>query len=410
MTETSQTSLMQRMLDYANRPDPYPLYEELRRTPVRREEDGTYLVGTYREIVQLLHDPRLSSDARNRPDGGAGAGEGDGMSFSFILLDPPEHDLLRRLAMRHFGPPHRPAFLDGLRADMARIVRERIDAFAGRHEVDIVDALAYPFPVTVICDVLGVPHEDEPLFHEWVEEIIQPGEATGPVDLEARRKRAEQVISKARDYFAGLAEERRQAPRDDMLSGLVTDDGPEGRMSEDDMLNTAVLLLIAGHETTVNMIGNGTLTLLRHPEVIERLRREPQLIARVFEELIRYDSPVQFVPFRTTVADVEVGGTTIPKNAAVTLVLGSGNRDPAFCADPDRFDPDREEREHLGFGGGIHYCFGAPLARMETQVALGELVRRLENPRLVNDPPPYRRNAFLRGPRHLQVAFDGVRD
>ncbi|KAE8763506.1 cytochrome P450 [Georgenia thermotolerans] len=404
------TDLMQRMVDYANRPNPYPLYEELRRTPVVRQEDGTYLVGTYREIVQLLHDPRLSSDVRNRADAPPASEEGDGMPLSFILLDPPEHDLLRRLATRHFGPPHRPAFLDGMRADMARIVRERIETFAGREEVDVVDDLAYPFPVTVICDVLGVPHEDEPLFHEWAEGIIQPGEATGPEDLEARRGRAEQAIADAREYFAGLAEERARAPRDDMLSGLVTDDGPEGRMSRDEVLSTAVLLLVAGHETTVNMITNGTLALLRHPEVLERLRREPGLIARVFEELIRYDTPVQFVPFRTTVADVEVAGTTIPKSAAVTLVLGSGNRDPAAFREPDRFDPDRPEREHLGFGGGIHYCFGAPLARMETQLALGELVRRLENPRLVTDTPPYRRNAFLRGPRHLQVAFDGVRD
>ncbi|WP_127126184.1 cytochrome P450 [Georgenia sp. SYP-B2076] len=406
----TETDLLQQMLDYANRANPYPLYDELRTTPVRRQEDGSYLVGTYREIVQLLHDPRLSSDVRNRPDPGpAREEEGDGLPLSFILLDPPQHDVLRRLAMRQFGPPHRPAFLDGLRSDMARIVRDRIDGFAGRQEVDIVDELAYPFPVTVICDVLGVPQEDEPLFHEWAEGIIQPGEATGPDDLEERRQRAEQAISEARDYFAELAEARRREPRDDMLSGLVTDDGPEGRMSQDEVLSTAVLLLVAGHETTVNMIANGTLTLLRHPEVVERLRREPELISRVFEELIRFDTPVQFVPFRTTVADVEVAGTTIPKGAAVTLVLGSGNRDPGYFTVPDRFDPDRAEVQHLGFGGGIHYCFGAPLARMETQVALSELFRRLENPRLVNDPPPYRRNAFLRGPRHLRVAFDGVR-
>jgi cytochrome P450 len=177
------------------------------------------------------------------------------------------------------------------------------------------------------------------------------------------------------------------------------------------VLSNAALLLVAGHETTVNLITNGMLTLLRHPEVLGRLHRgdEPDLAARVVEELLRYEPPVQALTNnRNTLDDIEVAGTTIPKGSRVTLVLAAGSRDPAVFPDPDRFDPDREHNEHLGFGGGIHYCFGAPLARPETQIALTELARRLESPRLVDDPPPYRLSPTLRGPSHLLVDFDGV--
>jgi cytochrome P450 len=176
------------------------------------------------------------------------------------------------------------------------------------------------------------------------------------------------------------------------------------------VLSNAALLLIAGHETTVNLITNGTLTLLRHPEILDRLRRgdERDLTARVIEELLRYEPPVQFLSNRNTLDDIEVAGTTIPKGSQLTLALAAGSRDPAHVTDPDRFDPDRVHNEHLGFGGGIHYCFGAPLARPETQIALTELARRLKNPRLVADPPPYRTNPVLRGPRHLLIEIDGV--
>jgi cytochrome P450 len=168
------------------------------------------------------------------------------------------------------------------------------------------------------------------------------------------------------------------------------------------------LLLIAGHETTVNLIGNGMLTLLRYPEVLQRLRRQPELSARVVEELLRYEPPVQLLPNRTALEDIDIAGTTIPRGAPINLVLAAGSRDPSHVSHPDQFDPDRPQNEHLGFGGGIHYCFGAPLARTEAQIALPELVRRLENLRLVSDPPPYRPSPILRGPRHLPVQFDRV--
>jgi cytochrome P450 len=181
-------------------------------------------------------------------------------------------------------------------------------------------------------------------------------------------------------------------------------------MEEPYLVATSALLLIAGHETTVNLIANGVLTLLRHPAVLERLRREPGLIVGTVEELLRYEPPVQFLPGRTTLEDVPVAGTTIPKGVLVTMALAAGNRDPTRFRDPDRFDPDRRDNAHLGFGSGIHYCFGAPLARVEAQIALTELVRRLEGPRLLIDPPPYRESPVLRGPRELMIEIDGVRE
>jgi cytochrome P450 len=179
-------------------------------------------------------------------------------------------------------------------------------------------------------------------------------------------------------------------------------------MAREDLLATGALLLVAGHETTVNLITNGMLTLLRHPNVLDRLRREPGLITGLVEELLRYEPPVQMRTNRATLADIDIAGTTIPAGSPLALVLAAGNRDPGRFPHPERFDPDRADNEHLSFNSGIHYCFGAPLARVEAQVALPALARRLVNPRLVTDPPPYRPNPELRGPRHLLVEIDAV--
>jgi cytochrome P450 len=417
----TRTSTWQQILDPSHRADPYPLYTELRKTPVVREEDGTYVVSTYREIVSLLHDPRLSSDARNLPEVGADAAahafeEGlPGLPPNFIRIDPPEHDRIRRLLTRHFGPPHRPGRIDGMMPDLLRIVTGLIDDFTGKDgsgtvRVDIVDDFAYPFPVTVICELLGVPREDEPRFQVMSGAVIETADPTTGGIAERQRRRAKAVADLGQ-YFAQLLDARHGRRGDDLLSGLLSGDSDEEPMSHEEILSNAALLLVAGHETTVNLVTNGMLTLLRRPEILDRLRLgdEPDLAARVVEELLRYEPPVQFLSSgRNTLDDIEIAGTTIPKGSPVALVLASGSRDPGFVPDPDRFDPDREHNEHLGFGGGIHYCFGAPLARPETQIALTQLAHRLKNPRLVADPPPYRASPSLRGPRHLVVEIDGV--
>ncbi len=323
---------------------------------------------------------------------------------SFLQMDPPEHDRQRRLAMRHFGPPHQPARIAGLEPRMIEIVTGLIDGMAGRDRIDIVDELAYPFPVSVICELLGVPPEDRTEFRKWVDlaiETIDPG-----LDPETQQEKRKEASTELFNFISNLVERHRRSPGGDLLSAMVTDDGPEGRLSTGELASTGLLLLIAGHETTVNLISNGILTLLRHPQELDRLRRDPELAIPMTEELLRFEPPVHFVPIRTALDDIEITGTTIAAGSPVTLVLAAANRDPDRFAEADRFIPDRSDNQHLGFGSGIHLCFGAPLARLETQVALTEFARRIRNPRLAEDPPPYRPSPILRGPLHLPVDVD----
>jgi cytochrome P450 len=406
---TGDTTIMRQIYDYANRANPYPLWAKLRQTPVCWQEDGpdeagTYVVSTYREIEALLHDPRISSDLRNSKQTG-GRPRTPNAQYIFISLDPPEHDRLRALTMRHFGPPERPDYLEQLRPEIERIVTMMIDQLQGQRQIDLVEGFNYPLPVEVICRILGVPRGDEPQFKIWASELID----SLAEKSEAAERRREQAQIDLDHYMMGLVERHRQQPGDDMLSRMATESGPDGGMSDRQLATTGALLLIAGHETTVNLLGNGMLVLLRHPAILERLQDAPELIPAAVEEMLRYDGPVQFLPQRTTLAEVPVAGTTIPKGVLVTLALAAGNRDPARFSDPDRFDPERRDNQHLGFGSGIHSCFGAPLARTEAQIAFPELLRRLKQPRLVVDPPPYRPSPLLRGPEHLLIEVEEVR-
>jgi cytochrome P450 len=360
-------------------------------------------VSTYREIVALLHDPRVSSDLRKSVQTGGRPRISTDPS-RFIRLDPPEHDRLRWLAMRHFGPPERPQYLEQLRPQIVRIVTTLLDQLQGSRQFDLVDRVAYPLPVTVICRILGVPLEDEPQFRVWATTLT---ENTAGRTEEQRRKR-EQASLDLNQYMLGLVKRRREHPGDDLLSRMATDTGPDGRMEDPYLVTTAALLLNAGHVTTVNLIANGMLTLLRYPAILDRLRSAPDLIPATVEEVLRYEPPVQFLTGRTTLDEIPLAGTTIPRGVVLTLALAAGNRDPEQFPDPDRFDPERREHAHLGFGSGIHICFGAPLARMEAQVAFTELVQRLKQPHLAVDPPPYRLSATLRGPEHLLIAVERV--
>ena len=407
-TITARRDLFARILDPASRHDPYPLYARMRETPVSLQEDGTYAVSGYPEIAALLHDPRISSDERKSSRGiAAMSASGRFDNPPFIFRDPPDHDRLRRLVMRQFTPER----IASMHQRVVTLVGGLLDAHRGHGQIDIVDDFAYPLPVTVICELLGVPRGDEPRFHDLASALarsLDPPESMTEQEIQhAGHARAE-----LREYLSGLATERRAQPRDDLISGLAASrDGTEGteQMSHQDLLSTLVLLLVAGHETTVNLIANGMLTLLRHPDALERLRREPDLITPLVEEVVRFDPPVQFRT-RTTLADLQAAGITIPQGATVALLLASGSRDPRRFPNADQFIPDRTDNQHFGFGGGIHYCVGAPLARIEAPIALGELARRLATPSLLEDPPPYRENAALRGPRHLQVTFDRLAD
>jgi cytochrome P450 len=395
MTETA-AELFAQILDPANRPNPYPLYARLRETPVAPLADGYFAVSNYADVAALLHDPRMSKDQRKTDLPLTAAQRLEPRPFLF--LDPPEHDRLRRLVMHQFTP----ARVDALHDRIVTLVDGLLDAHRDQSRIDVVDDLAYPLPVTVICELLGVPREDESRFHVWADTLAHsvdpdPGQKTDQAAIFAGLE--------LRDYMQKLVAERHAHPRDDLLSGLAAGEDPDGRMDDANLVVTMILLLIAGHETTVNLIANGALTLLRNPAELERLRDQPERAIRVVEEVLRFEPPVQFIS-RFALADIEIGGVTIPRGSGIRLMLAAANRDPARFANPDRFDPDRPDNEHLGFSGGIHYCVGAPLARIEGQVALAALARRLANPRLVEDPLPYRPNAVLRGPLHLLVEVD----
>jgi cytochrome P450 len=399
------SDLMRQVGEQASRPNPWPLYAQLRRDRVVQLAEHSYAVGRYDDVLALLHDPRTSSDVQTLTD------PGDRIETdppAFINQDPPGHDRLRWEITRFFGPPDSPDVVTGQEPEIHRQIGALIGAFPESGEIDVVDNFAYPLPVAVICRLLGVPPADEPQFREWAAQTVSGLDAANLEDREAALKRRNEALLALAGYLGELVKKHRGSPDGSMLSGLANDGGADA-MSDIELMINGVLLLIAGHETTVNLIANGTLTLLRNPDALARLRREPEWAIPVVEELLRLEPPIQYLPNRAALTDITIDGTTIPKGAQLTLLLAAANRDPGRFTDPDRFDPDRPDNQHLGFGSGIHYCFGAPLARLEVHLALAALASRLDNPRLIEDPPPYRPSPVLRGPLHLRVAYDARR-
>jgi len=385
-----------RLLDHANRHNPYPYFAELAGKPIQRLDEHTWIVTGHAEISVLLRDPRLSAQDEVDPRASTGS-DGKPVRGPFLMQDPPHHDTLREQTMHQFVPR-----ILGMRPHIETTVARLLDRYVGPGEMDVVEALAYPLPVAVICELLGVPAEEEPVFHSFAARLTR---ALDPVETLTEQEVADLVETRAewRKYLLPMISRRQTGPGTDLISGLLT----EGGMNTVELTITLGLLLIAGHETTVNLIANGTLALLRNPEVLDRLRADPDLVPSVVEEVLRHDPPVQQTNRRTT-ADVRVADRIVPAGDKVVLLLPAGNRDPRRFADPDQFWPERPNNTHLAFGGGVHYCLGAALARMEGQAALGALAARLANPRLIADPPPYRPNMLLRGPAELRIAFDDV--
>lgn len=399
------------LLAPAARADPYPLYRRiLAEAPVAEGPRGVHTFARYADCAALLRDPRASSDDRNGAAyrALAAAGElGDDVRARldgqpFLFRDPPEHTRLRRLVSSAFTP----RVVADLEPRVAALVDELLDPASARGELDVVADLARPLPVAVICDLLGVPRADAVRFRSWSAAL---GRTLDPVFALSPEERAGQdaALAGLTGYLADLADRRRDRPGDDLLSALVAVEERGEHLTRAETVATALLLLVAGHETTVSLIANGALALLRAPAVLADLRADPGLAPAVVEEVLRHDPPVHY---RTRVAleDLPVGGVTVPAGERIVVLIGAAHRDPARFADPDRFDPGRPDNRHLAFGAGIHFCLGAPLARLEGRLALQALAARLVDPRPAGDLA-YGPGAALRGLEALPVEFGATK-
>jgi cytochrome P450 len=407
-TQTSTQSIQPTLADRffveamspAFREDPYPYYERFRGpTPLLRVGETIWFALGNADVTTMLRHPNLSTDESHAATEAERVEEDPNRSRSLLFMDPPDHTRLRGLVARAFTPRR----IDELRATTQAIATELVDAIATKSgPVDLVQAFAYPLPVRVICALLGVPPEDEALFTSWsrgVARSVDPSVLRTPA-IEAA---IEEARASLRAYLGDLLAARRRMPGDDLVSALAAVDADGDRISSREVVALVQLLLVAGHETTVNLIGNGTLALLRNPEQLALLRRSPELVGPAVDEFLRFDGPVQITQ-RVVTQDMTVVGCPVKRGDEIMLVLGAANRDPEAFPDPHKLDVTRDARRHVGFGGGIHHCLGAALARMEGQIAFATLLDRF--PRLELAGTPERRPTFtLRGLETLPVAF-----
>jgi pimeloyl-[acyl-carrier protein] synthase len=381
--------------------DPYPTYHRLRaEDPVHRSPLGFWILTRYDDVVAVLRDPRFAKEAIAAFVAARFGKPVPAIGLSMLDRDPPDHTRLRGLVNKAFTP----RVVEALRPRIQQIVDELLQRLVGAGAMDLIEDFAYPLPVTVICEMLGVPVADHERFKGWGLDIARGLDAILlPPDSEVARRSLASRHALA-DYFRELIAKRRSAPRGDLLSALIAAEEAGDKLSEDELLATCILLLVAGHETTVNLIGNGTLALLRHPDQLRRLREDPGLIASAVEELLRYDGPVQRTA-RIPSEDVTIRGKTLAKGELVMPFIGAADRDPAQFPDPDRLDITRVDNRHIAFGWGIHFCLGAPLARVEGQIAITTLVQRFPKLALATHTPEYRESLTLRGLKTLPVAF-----
>jgi cytochrome P450 len=382
--------------------DPYPTYHRLRaEDPVHQSPLGFWVLTRYDDVAAVLRDPRCVKEPLAALVAARfGVAVPPGVGLSMLDRDPPDHTRLRSLVSKAFTP----RVVDGLRPRVQQIVDRLISRAEAAGSMDLIEEFAYPIPVNVICEMLGVPVEDHDQFKGWSLDIARGLDSILlPPDSEVPRRSGAARHAMA-DYFRRLIAERRASPRPDLLTALIAAEEAGEKLSEEELLATCILLLIAGHETTVNLIGNGTLALLRHPGELRRLRETPGLIVNAVEELLRYDGPVQRTA-RVPSTDITIGGRTIGKGEMVMPFIGAADRDPSQFPDPDRLDLARADNRHIAFGWGIHFCLGAPLARVEGQIAIDTLVRRLPELELVSREPEYRQSLTLRGLKTLEVKF-----
>lgn len=368
------------------RANPLPQYEKLRRKdPVHRmrTSDG-WILTRYEDIDMVLRD--------HRRFGNLGRDFGYLPYISMLDLDPPEHTKVRGLVAHGFTL----RAVNSLEPRIAKMVDELLDEVAGKPRFDLIQDIAFPLPITVIAELLGVPPEDRDQFREWSEVVALD---VDPLLDSQQIRDLQRTVEELFDYLEKIAEDRRRRPRNDLVTALVNAEEDGERLSREDLLINIVLVLVAGNETTRNLIGNGTLALLRNPDQLERLRDDSSLLDSAIDEMLRYDSPVQ-LDSRIARESVEIGGKRIEPDQRILCALGAANHDPEVFPDPERFDVGRAPRNHLSFGRGIHYCLGAPLAKLEARITFAGLLSRFESFRLVEEPR-YRDQITLRGLEEL---------
>ncbi len=410
------------------KPHAFAFYRQLREAgPIARTTlpDGRpmWLISHYDTALAVLRDyERFGNDPQNAmspadyqalmaaalqdltPEQQAQFAEVDAvLSRNLLGVDPPDHTRLRKLVSQSFTP----RFIESMRPRVQQIADELLDAIearaeaTGEREIDLIDAFAFPLPITVISEMLGVPHEDRERFRVWSNVVVQLNPAD-PIDPERMR-----LLREFNDYLHGFVARKRAEPGDDLISGLILAEEAGDKLSEDELISMIFLLIVAGHETTVNLIGNGMLALFEHPEQLRALIADPTRIAGAIEEFLRYYGPVEMSLTRFAREDVELDGRRIRRGDQVTVLLASGDHDPAQFPEPDRFDIGRDPKRHLAFGMGIHACLGAPLARLEGQIAFATLLGRVPGIRLAvpHESLEWRPGSLLRGLTRLPVAF-----
>jgi cytochrome P450 len=389
--------------------DPYPFYARLRaEAPVWRtklpDKRTAWLVTRYEDVAGVLKDERFAKDPLNAQDPEQRAerpwvpGFLKPLEQNMLDLDDPDHRRLRSLVSKAFTP----RLIERLRGRIEAICRELLDVMEREGRTELVRDYALPLPATVIAELLGIPAKDQRRFHRWSNRIVSISSGR---DVWRALPAALAFVR----YLRKMSERRRLLPEDDLMSALVQAEEAGDRLSQDELLAMSFLLLVAGHETTVNLIASSTLALLEHPDQLEKLEGDSQLIKPAVEELLRYTSPVEIATERYARRDLRICGTTVPRGELVLAVLGSANRDEQHFEDPDTLDLAREPNRHLAFGrGGVHHCLGAPLARMEGQIAISALLKRFPSLHLDVDPASlhWRRGIFLRGLQRLPLVIE----
>ncbi|MET8816515.1 cytochrome P450 [Streptomyces sp. NPDC004549] len=381
--------------------DPYGVYDRLRTVSPVHQVTGTdgrpaWIVTRYADVRAGLADPRLSLDKANAlPGNYQGLQLPPALDANLLNMDPPDHTRIRRLVGRAFTSRR----VEQMRGPIRALADKLLDALGQTGTVDLISAYAAPLPVTVICELLGVPQERRGDFRGWVQALIAPDPD--------RPTAAREAVVAMMHFFTNLVADKRQRPEDDLLSSLIAvHDGQDGRLNEDELMSLVFLILNAGFANTVQLIGNAIWTLLRHPDQLAALRADPSRIAGAVDELVRLEGPALLAIRRFPTEEVTIGGVTVPAGQTVLLSLSAANRDPDRFSDPDRLDLERDATGHLALGHGIHYCLGAPLARVETEIALAALLDRFSRLALDGEEAvAWRPSMRSRGLTRLGVAY-----